>query len=304
MVAAAPAALLLGMPYLLSLFQKLAILAIAAAGLNLVLGYAGLPAFGHGAFVGIGSYTVGILAAEAADGALASAWLQFPLAALVAGLAAALIGAISLRTRGVAFLMITLAFGQMLYFGAVALERYGGDDGMIIVRASAFGDFTLARGFGSYVFTLAVLAVVLLLMYRVTRSPFGFVLRGAAANERRMLAVGVAVPSYRVGAFALSGAICGVAGVLWANYTAFLSPAPLAWTWSVQLAVMVLLGGAGTLFGPLFGAAAFVLLEEVLTGALQPWRLDWHIVFGPLLLLVVLAAPGGIAGLLGRPQHG
>jgi branched-chain amino acid transport system permease protein len=303
MIAAAPASILLNEPYLLFVFQQLAILAIAAIGLNIVLGYAGLPAFGHAAFVGIGAYTVGITAAEL-GGAFTSVWVQFSLATGLAGAIAALIGAVSLRTRGVAFLMITLAFGQMLYFAAVALERYGGDDGMILAVPSRMGDVALARGALSYAVTMAVLVMALTVASRLMRSPFGMVLRGAAANERRMLAVGVAVDRYRIGAFAVSGALCGLAGALMANHTAFISPATLAWTRSVELAVMVLLGGAGTLFGPLFGAAAFVLLEEVLSGVSEHWR----IVFGPMLLLIVLAAPGGIAGLLAgsmsRSRHG
>ena len=299
LLAAVPAALLLDLPYLLFLFQQLAILATAAVGLNLVLGYAGLPAFGHAAFVGIGSYTVGILATELPGTLFTSAWVQLPLAATLAGLVASFIGAVSLRTRGVAFLMITLAFGQMLYFAAVALERYGGDDGMMLAAPSRLGEQNLSRGVLSYAIAVAVLAVALYVAFRLMRSPFGAVLRGAAANERRMQAVGVAVHRYRIGAFAASGALCGIAGVLLANHTSFISPATLAWTRSVELAVMVLLGGAGTLFGPLFGAAAFVLLEEVLSGVTEHWR----IVFGPLLLLVVLAAPGGVAGLLGRQDH-
>ncbi len=301
MIAAAPAAIVLDQPYLLFLFQQIAILAIAAVGLNLVLGYAGLPAFGHAAFVGIGAYTVGIAAAESGGtGLLASGWVQVPLAAVLAATIGALIGSVSLRTRGVAFLMITLAFGQMLYYGAVSLERYGGDDGMNLVAPTQFGTFALSRGLGAYVAALIVLLVALYVSFRLSRSPFGAVLRGAAANERRMLAVGVSVFRYRVTAFALSGALCGIAGVLAANHSGFVSPASMGWTRSVELAVMVLLGGAGTTFGPLFGAAAFVLLEEALSGVSEHWR----IVFGPLLLLIVIAAPGGIAGLLGRGRNG
>lgn len=294
---AIPASLLLDQPYLLFLFGRMAILATAAVGLNLVLGYSGLPAFGHAAFVGVGVYAVGVTAAE---GWLASGWVQFPLAAALAALAAAVIGAISLRTRGVAFLMITLAFGQMLYYAVVALEPYGGDDGMTLAAPSSFSGLDLARGVGSYTVAVLVLVLVLFVGARLVQSPFGAVLRGAAVNERRMLAVGVPVFRYRLAAFALSGAICGIAGALLANHTAFISPASLSWTRSVELALVVLLGGAGTTFGPLFGAAAFVLLEEVLAGATEHWR----IIFGPLLLLVVLAAPGGIAGFLGKRSDG
>ena len=299
MIAVAPAAVFLDQPYLLILFQKMAIYALAAVGLNIVLGLGGLPAFGHAAFLGIGAYTVGIAAAETAGaGPFASGWVQFPLAAVVAGLAGALFGSIALRTRGVAFLMITLAFGQMLYYAAVALERYGGDDGMPIATPTHLGSFALTRGVGTYALAVGLLMLALYFAFRLSRSPFGYVLQGAAKNERRMEAIGVSVFRYRVAAFALSGAVCGLAGALLANHSAFVSPATVSWTRSVELAVMVLLGGAGTVFGPLFGAGAFVLLEEVLSGATEHWR----IVFGPLLLLIVLAAPGGIAGLLQRPK--
>ncbi|MSP21357.1 MAG: branched-chain amino acid ABC transporter permease [Alphaproteobacteria bacterium] len=296
LAAVVPTAILLEQPYLLVLFGRMAILATAAVGLNLLLGNGGLPAFGHAAFVGIGSYTVGVTAAE---GWLTTGWLQFPLAASLAAGAALAIGSISLRTRGVAFLMITLAFGQMLFYAAVALERYGGDDGMTLAQPTQFGTLQLTRGFGSYAIAVLALIVSTYVTWRLARSPFGATLRGAAANERRMKAIGVNVFRYRLAAFGISGAICGLAGALLANHTAFVSPATLAWSRSVELAVVVLLGGAGTVFGPLFGAAAFVLLEEVLSGATEHWR----IVFGPLLLLVVLAAPGGIASLLEPRRH-
>ena len=284
LLAAIPLALFLHQPYLISLFGRLAILAIAGIGLNLVLGHSGLPAFGHAAFVGIGAYTVGITTIEGMP-LLSSGWAQFGLATVLGAASAAIIGALSLRTRGVAFLMITLAFGQMLFYAAMTLERYGGDDGITLPRASTMGGLALERGsIALYGLSLAILAVTAYVAWRVMRSPFGAVLKGAAVNERRMQAVGVAVFRYRLGAFALSGAICGLAGALLANHAAYISPASLSWMRSVELAIVVLLGGAGTAFGPLLGAAAFVLLEEVLSGLTEHWRL----IFGPLLLLVVL----------------
>lgn len=298
LVAAVPAALFLHEPYLLFLFGRLAILALAAVGLNLVLGHGGLPAFGHAGFVGVGVYTVGITATE---GVLSSGWAQFGIAAVLGALVATFTGALSLRTRGVAFLMITLAFGQMLFYGAVALERYGGDDGMVLPQPSRLAGFALQRGSVTvYAVAVLLLALSLYASWRVMRSPFGAVLRGAAVNERRMQAIGISVFRFRLVAFALSGAICAVAGALLANHGAYVSPASMSWMRSVELAVVVLLGGAGSTFGPLFGAAAFVLLEEALSGFTEHWR----IVFGPLLLLVVLAAPGGIAGLLSGRRHG
>jgi branched-chain amino acid transport system permease protein len=300
LVAAIPVALFLHQPYLISLFGRLAILAIAGVGLNLVLGHSGLPAFGHAAFVGVGAYAVGITTIEEIP-FLASGWTQFGLATALGAASATIVGALSLRTRGVAFLMITLAFGQMLFYATMSLERYGGDDGITLPHASTLAGLSLQRGsITLYGLSLAILAVTAYAAWRVMRSPFGTVLKGAAVNERRMQAVGIVVFRYRLGAFALSGAICGLAGALLANHTAYISPASLSWMRSVELAIVVLLGGAGTAFGPLFGAAAFVLLEEVLSGLTEHWRL----LFGPLLLFVVLAAPGGIAGLLSGKRDG
>ncbi len=294
LLAAIPASLFLHEPYLLSLFGRLAILAIAGIGLNLVLGHAGLPAFGHAAFVGVGAYSVGVTSIEAIP-FLDSGLAQFGLAIALGALSATVIGALSLRTRGVAFLMITLAFGQMLFYGAVSLERYGGDDGTTLPQSSTLAGLSLERGsIALYALSMLILLLAAYAAWRVMRSPFGLVLKGAAVNERRMQAVGIPVFRFRLAAFALSGAICGLAGALLANHTGYMSPASLSWMRSVELAIVVLLGGAGTAFGPLFGAAAFVLLEEVLSGLTEHWRL----IFGPLLLLVVLAAPGGIAGLL------
>ncbi len=300
LIAAIPAALFLHEPYLISLFGRLAILAVAGVGLNLVLGHAGLPAFGHAAFVGVGAYSVGITTLEGIP-FLANGWAQFGLAIVLGALSATIIGALSLRTRGVAFLMITLAFGQMLFYGAVSLERYGGDDGTTLPTSSTLAGLSLERGsIALYALSLLVLLLATYAAWRVMRSPFGAVLRGAAVNERRMQAVGIQVFRFRLAAFALSGAICGLAGALLANHAAYVSPANLSWMRSVELAIVVLLGGAGTTFGPLFGAAAFVLLEEVLSGLTEHWRL----IFGPLLLLVVLVAPGGIAGLLSGKRDG
>lgn len=279
----------------LFLLTRLMLLAVAATALNWVMGFAGLPSFAHAALVGVGAYAVGIAAAAAAEGSpWLSAWLQFPVAVLAAGTAAAVIGAISLRTRGIAFILITLAFGQMLFYGGVALEPFGGDDGMTLAHPSTAGVVDLGPGPALYYVVLALLAVLLALSARLAQTPFGLALRAGAVNEVRLRGLGVPLKRLRVAAFTASGAVCGLAGALTANQAGFVSPASMEWSRSAELVAIVLLGGAGTVSGPLFGAAAFVVLEELLSEVTEHWR----IVFGPLLVLVVLFARGGLTGLL------
>ena len=284
-----------GEPFWLFLLTRLMLLAVAATALNWVMGFAGLPSFAHAALVGVGAYAVGIAAAVAAEGSpWLSAWLQFPVAALAAGATAAVIGAISLRTRGIAFILITLAFGQMLFYGGVALEPFGGDDGMTLAHPSGAGAVDLGPGPVLYYAVLALLAALLAATARMAQTPFGLALRGGAINEARLGGLGVPLKRLRVAAFTASGAVCGLAGALAANHAGFVSPASMGWSRSAELVAIVLLGGAGTVSGPLFGAAAFVVLEELLSGFTEHWR----IVFGPLLVLVVLFARGGLGGLL------
>lgn len=311
-LAALPAlAWALGDPYLLSLLSRGLILALAAVSLDLILGYGAMVSFGHAAFVGAGAYTVGILAHHAAQGsALVDAWpwlagseaalVAWPAAMAVAGLLAALIGALCLRTRGLYFIMITLAFGQMLYFLATSLERYGGDDGLILWRRSRLplGDASDPLLF--YYLCLGLLALVTAALARVTGSRFGRVLRGAAGNEPRMAALGFPVYRYRLAAFALAGAVAGLAGALLANQDTFVSPELLHWRHSGELMVMVILGGLGSLYGAVLGALALVLLEEVLAA----WTPHWGLFLGPLLVLVVLFARGGLYGWLVRGRPG
>ena len=285
-----------GQTFYVFLLSRMMILAMAAVSLNLILGYGNMPSFGQAGLIGIGAYAVGITsvhAAEAQAGWLASGLVQLPLAVAASALAALVIGAVSLRTRGVYFIMITLAFGQMLFSLGVALEAYGGDDGMTLPRATVIAGTELSSGAALYYLSFALLVGVLYGSHRLLRSPFGAVIRGARSNEARLEAVGVPVTRYRLAAFVLTGAVCGLAGALLANQSGFVSPALAAWTKSADLVVMVLLGGAGTLFGPLFGAVAVVGMEEVLSEFTPHWR----IVFGPLLILVVLLNRGGIAGL-------
>jgi branched-chain amino acid transport system permease protein len=278
------------------LLTKMMILALAAVSLNWILGYGNMPSFGHAGFLGIGAYTVAILSVRAAEtqgGWLASTFVQLPLAAFFAAIAALVIGAVSLRTRGVYFIMITLAFGQMLFSLGEALEPYGGDDGMNLPLYATIGSADLSSGPVLYYLVLGLLVLALAGSHSLMQSPFGAVIRGAKSNETRLEALGVPVYRYRLAAFALAGAVCGLAGALLANQGGYVSPALAAWTHSAELVVIVMLGGAGTLFGPLFGALAVIGLEEVLSQYTEHWR----IIFGPLLILVVLANRGGLSGL-------
>jgi branched-chain amino acid transport system permease protein len=280
-----------GNTFMMTLFTRILILAIAAVSLNLIMGFGGMVSFGHAAYLGIGGYVVGILAKEGID----SGFVQWPLALVMSGLFALAVGALSLRTRGVYFIMITLAFAQMLYYVAVSLAQYGGDDGLTIYRRSQFVDFiNLSHKTTFYYVCLILLLATIYLTWRIVNSRFGMVIQGARANDRRMRAIGFPTFSYRLTAFVIAGTICGLAGVLLANHTDFVSPAMMHWTRSGDLIIMVVLGGMASSFGPLIGAVALLLLEEVLSGITEYWQ----IILGPLLLLVVLFARKGIDGLL------
>jgi branched-chain amino acid transport system permease protein len=282
---------LLQQPFYLSLFTRIVIWAIAAVSLNLILGYGGMVSFGHAAYIGIGGYAVGIPAFHG----IHSGFVQWPLAMLGSAMFALAIGAICLRTRGVYFIMITLAFAQMLYFLGVGAYAYGGDDGMTLYRRSEFaGILKLGNKTHFYYLCYAILLAVLYGCHRLVNSRFGMVIRGSNSNERRMNALGFPTFRYRLTAFVIAGTICGLAGALLANHTDFVSPAMMQWTQSGELIVMVVLGGMGSIVGPVFGTATFLLIEHVLGGYTEYWQ----IIFGPMLLLLVLFARGGIGGLL------
>jgi branched-chain amino acid transport system permease protein len=283
--------------FLLTLFTRIVILALAATSLNLILGYGGMVSFGHAAYLGVGGYAIGILAAEG----IFSGWLQWPVALAASALVALVIGLLCLRTRGVYFIMITLAFAQMIYYVAAGLARYGGDDGLTINRRSQFDGLNLSNKPTFYYLCFALLLGGIYLVWRLTNSRFGLVIQGARSNERRMRALGFPTFRYRLAAFVIAGAMCGLSGALLANQADFVSPAMMYWTRSGDLIVMVVLGGMGSSFGPLIGAIALLVLEEVLSGITEYWQ----IALGPLLLAVVLFARGGIDGLfdlLGRPN--
>jgi len=279
--------------FALTLFTRILIYALAAASLNLIMGYGGMMSFGHAAYLGIGGYAVGILAHEG----IASGFIQWPVAIAASALFALIIGALSLRTRGVYFIMITLAFAQMAYYIAAGMARYGGDDGLTIYKRSDFGGVVdLSNRTQFYYVCLALLLAGLYLIHRIVNSRFGMVVQGARSNERRMQALGFPTYRYKLTCFVIAGTMCGVAGALLANNTDFVSPAIMYWTRSGDLMVMVILGGMGSPFGPVFGAIVLLLLEELLSQFTE----YWPIIVGPMLVLVVLFARGGIDGLLGR----
>lgn len=313
MLTAAAAAALAALPpvaealdesFLIGLFTRIFIFALAAASLDLILGFGGMVSFGHSAYFGAGAYVVGILSFHAGGGespvwpfslpALESALTVWPLAVAVAALLALLVGAVCLRTSGMYFIMITLAFAQMLYYFSVSLEVYGGDDGLSIARRNRLPVLGLEDEAVFYYVCLLILAVFLLMGRRLVHSRFGMVLQGCKENEQRMLALGFPVYRYKLAGFVLAGAVAGLAGALMANYMGFVSPGLMHWTVSGEIMVMVILGGMGTLVGPVLGAAALLLLEEILSAFME----HWMIILGPTLVLVVLFARRGILGWL------
>ena len=289
--------------YLLSIGTRIVIWSIAAVSLNMILGYGGMVSFGHAVFFGIGGYAVGILSYHG----VSNGWIQWPVAIVTATLWAALVGALSLRTRGLYFIMITLAFAQLAFYVGGGLEAYGADDGLNISRSRFPGLLDLRDKASFYWLCFALLCGTLWFCSRFANSRFGLVIRGAKSNDLRMTALGFPVFRYRLAAFTLSGAFGGLAGILLANEGAYISPAMMSWVKSGDLIVIVVLGGMGTLFGPLYGTIAFFVLEESLKPLLdlvrKGWGEYWQIVFGPMLVLVALYARGGIDSLFGR-RHG
>lgn len=288
---------LTGSRFLLTLFTRIVILALAAVSLNLILGYGGMMSFGHAAYLGIGGYAVGMLAHEG----IFTGFIQWPVALAASALFALVIGALSLRTRGVYFIMITLAFAQMAYYIVAGIARYGGDDGLTINnRSQFFAPLNFSNKTEFYYICLVLLYASIYLVWRIVNSRFGLVIQGARSNDTRMRAIGFPTYRYKLTCFVIAGTLCGLAGALLANHTDFVSPAMMYWTRSGDLIIMVVLGGMGSVVGPVFGAVALLVLEETLSGITEYWQ----IILGPLLLLVVLFARGGIDGLLGKVRHG
>jgi len=287
----------LGGGYYVGVATRVMIFALAASSLNLVVGYGGMISFGHAAFFGAGAYSVAILAQEGVVSALA-AW---PLAAAVSAACALVIGAVSLRTRGLYFIMITLAFAQMLYYFFVSLKAYGGEDGINLAARSRLPGLDLRDDATFYLVVLALLAVCLYLLKRLAASRFGAVLRGIRENEGRMTALGFPTFRFRLVCFVIAGGVAGLAGALIVNQHGFVSPNLLHWTQSGTLLIMLILGGVGRLYGGVAGAAAMLLLEELLSN----WTGYWQFSLGLVLLFVVLRAPGGIGSWFARGNsHG
>ena len=291
LAAVPPIAALLGQLFYVDLLRRVMIFAIAALSLNLILGYGGMVSFGHAAYLGVGAYAVGVLAHYGVhDG-----YLQWALAIAASALVALVIGAVSIRTSGIYFIMITLAFTQMLYYLGISIEEFGGDDGMRLEVKSQFpGLIDLDNGNAFYYLVLAILVLVALLGHRLVNSRFGMVIRAARSNEARTRAIGFSPYPYRLAAFVIAGAVCGLAGALLVNHTAYLTPEFMNWTRSGELMFMVILGGMATTAGPVLGALALLLVEDVLSG----WTQHWQIILGPLLVLSVLFFRRGLAGLL------
>ena len=303
-----------GQTYLISLISKMMIWAIAAASLDLILGYGGLVSFGHAAYLGLGSYAVALLSKNIVDKGVYGlpVWLidngyaQLVLAVFFSAVFAFVFGAISLRTSGVYFIMITLAFTQMLYYLGISLEPLGGDDGMNVNRSS-FGLFKLSEnvlapkgassdGIAVYYAAFVVLVLTVIFLRRLVNSRFGMVIRGAYSNPVRMQAIGFATYRYRLAAFTLAGMICGVAGFLFANSQQFLTPVYMGWLYSGEMMVMVIIGGMGTIYGAVIGAFAFWTLDELLKSFVG--NDYWMMVMGPMLVLLVLFAKKGFLSLV------
>jgi len=295
LVALPPVVLAIGQPFYLDLTRRIMILAIAAISLNLILGYGGLVSFGHAAYLGIGAYTVGIMGFYG----ITSGWLQWPAAIVASALVALAIGAVSIRTSGIYFIMITLAFTQMLYYLGISIAEFGGDDGMRLKSKSLFpGLIDLRDPVAFYYLALGLMLVSVFLVHRIVNSRFGMALRAAKSNEARTRAIGFSPYPYRLAAFVIAGAMCGLAGALYANHTNYITPGLMSWQQSGDIMFMVILGGMATTSGPVLGAFVLLLLEDLLSA----WTQHWQVVLGPLLILSVIFFRRGLAGIFYKPD--
>ena len=286
-----------GGPFYVTLALRILIFALAASSLNLLLGFGGLVSFGHALYLGIGAYAVGILSFHG----VTNGWLHLIITLALSAAIAGLTGLVCLRTSGIAFIMITLAFAQMFFFLATSLKYYGGDDGLTVTQRSDFGPlFSIQTNNELYYVTAFVLVMTLYLSWRLVHSRLGRVLRGASSNVRRMEALGFPVLRYRLAVYVIACCVCGVAGLLLGNLTRFASPAYMTWTASGDLIVMIVLGGIATIVGPLVGAVVYVVLETIVAGYTQ----HWMVVLGPTILLVARFAKRGIYGALLTRERG
>lgn len=290
---------LTGSPYLVNLATRFLIYGLAAVSLDLVLGYGAMVSFGHAMFFGLGGYVVAIVAHHTLEAGPLLGWkgsmdalVVWPIALLCCGLLGAVVGALALRTRGVQFIMITLAFGQMVYFVLISLQAYGGDEGLMMPQRNVLQGLKLSNPTVFYFVCLALLAGWTWACSRLVSSRFGMVLQALRQSERRVVNLGAAATPYRLTAFVLSAMGTGLAGILWANYAGLVTPDMASWSKSGELMAIVILGGVGTLLGPIGGAAVFLGLEQ----ALAAWTEHWMLVMGPILVAVVLAGRQGLFG--------
>ncbi len=298
-------ALMADEPFIITLMTRAVVFALAAVGLNIALGLGGLVSLGHAVFFGIGGYAMGILAHHAQTYTPLTEWpfllegtKSMPviwLTAIVASTFAALvIGILSLRTAGVYFIMITLAFGQMFFFFAISWSAYGGEDGLSIYVRNGFPGLNTLVPVQYFGLCLVILLAALFLNARLAKSPFGLALNAARQTPARVETVGLDPTRLKLVAFVISGAITGLAGALFADLNRFVSPTMFSWQLSGEIMIFVIIGGVGRLFGPVVGALVFVALEHLLGGLSE----YWHIYLGILLLLIVLFGRGGIIGML------
>jgi len=298
-------ALVVDEPFTITLATRAVIFALAAVGLNIALGFGGLVSLGHAVFFGLGGYAMGILAHHAQTFTPLAEWpfliegtksmpVIWLVAMLTSGVAALLIGLLSLRTTGVYFIMITLAFGQMFYYFAISWAAYGGEDGLSIYVRNDFPGLNTLVPIQFFGLCFALLCVALLFTALLARSPFGLALNAARQVPARVETVGLDPLRLKLVAFVISGVITGLAGALFADLNRFVSPTMFSWQMSGEIIIFIILGGTARLFGPVVGAVLFVTLEHFL-GGLSDY---WHIYLGALLLLIVLFARGGVIGLL------
>ncbi len=288
---------ILDLPFWNDVLMRIMLLGIAAMGLNLILGFGGMVSFGHAAFLGIGAYCAGISQFFGLD----NGWLQLAITIFICGSLGLIIGFLALRTTGIYFIMITLAFAQMIYFFFVSLEKFGGDDGLIIDR-SDFIIIDLYEPLRLYYLILATLIFTSILLTMIVHSRFGVILRAIKSNESRVEAMGITTLRFKIIAYVISAIVCGIAGCLFASWQEFVSPDIMHWTRSGELMIIIILGGLTYIAGPLVGAVVFLLLEEILPELLHFFAPsiaeNWMVIFGPMLVAVVIFGKGGIMGLL------
>lgn len=290
-------AVAVGQAYWINIWTRILILGLVAMSLNLIMGYGGLVSLGHAAYFGFGGYTVALIAFHTGQGIPMLGWMGsnealiiWPLAMLMSGLLALGLGALCLRTRGVYFIMITLAFSQMLFFIVMSLKFYGGDDGLAMTGRNVLAGMPLTNPATLYYVCFVILLLAYVLLSRITASPFGMALQAGKINERRARALGIPVRRVQLVAFVIAGILAGLGGALWANQMRIASPDMLSWMRSGELIMMVILGGLGSHMGAIVGAAALVLLEAWLAGVTEHWML----ILGLILILTVLFVRRGL----------